>query len=241
MHRTVFSTVFFFYRFCFSGCWLFGLVLNMLHLWFCVLNGDFLSVCLVYTGSLVHCFVKLLENVSYSSSNSTINRYFLVLTFCCRRTYLAALMTTTCVSTILKQPSLFNASIQSETPFVRSHISWGRERIILYKGVKTSLGSPKGKTQRGQYLLTIDLGRYKWYQSQTPCDVPARRLNSKRGWTWGDVPATMLDPEGCELRGPTSIGEGNEYQRGHWAPGREGRGVDCKISHRLGKRTKHSL
>ena len=47
---------------------------------------------------------------------------------------------------------------------VRSHIGWKRERSILYKGVKTSSqhtrfktlrGSPKGKTERGQYLLPV--------------------------------------------------------------------------------------
>ena len=33
--------------------------------------------------------------------------------------------------------------------------------------------SPKWKVQRGQYLLAVDLGCYKWYQSQTPDDVSA--------------------------------------------------------------------
>ena len=41
------------------------------------------------------------------------------------------------------------------------------------KEMEHELGSPKGKAQRGQYLLAVDLGRYKWYQSQTPDDVPA--------------------------------------------------------------------
>ena len=41
---------------------------------------------------------------------------------------------------------------------------------------KVLRGSPKGKAQRGQYLLAVDLGRYKWYQSQTPDDVPTFSL-----------------------------------------------------------------
>ena len=88
-----------------------------------------------------------------------------------------------------------------------SHIGWGGEQTTIYKGVETFpkqmrfkalKGSPKGKTQRGQYLLAVDLGRYKWYQSQTPNDVPAFSLFPKggrheavcqygpqRGWIWG--------------------------------------------------------
>ena len=99
---------------------------------------------------------------------------------------------------------------------------------------KTLRGSPKRKAQRGQYLLVVSLGYYKWYQSQTPNDMLARRLNSKGGgheavcqqgcWApkgvyWGvphwlekgtsankDVgPLRVVD---CEI--PTSVGEGNK-------------------------------
>ena len=50
---------------------------------------------------------------------------------------------------------------------VRSNVGWRGERNILYKGVETSpyrhvlkilRGSPKGKPQRGQYLLAVGLG-----------------------------------------------------------------------------------
>ena len=50
-----------------------------------------------------------------------------------------------------------------------SHIGWGGEQNTLYKGVETFplhtrfkalRGSPKGKAQKGQYLLTVDLIRY---------------------------------------------------------------------------------
>ena len=53
---------------------------------------------------------------------------------------------------------------------VMSHIGWGGEQITLYKGVETFpwqtrfkdlRGSSKGKAQRGQYLLAVDLGRYR--------------------------------------------------------------------------------
>ena len=109
---------------------------------------------------------------------------------------------------------------------MRSHVGWGVERNILYKSVKpnpsrcvlkTLRRSPNGKTQRGQYLLKVELGCYKWYQSQTSGDVPTRRLSSKGGWTRGGVPARTLGPEGGGLGSPTSIGEGNECQRGRWA------------------------
>jgi len=51
-----------------------------------------------------------------------------------------------------------------------SHIDWGGEQTIIHKGVETFLqhtrfkalrANPKGKVQRGQYLLAVDLGRYK--------------------------------------------------------------------------------
>ena len=59
---------------------------------------------------------------------------------------------------------------------------------MIYKGVETFLlqtrfkalrGSPKGKTQIGQYLLAVDLGRYKWYQSQTSDELLAFSLFPK--------------------------------------------------------------
>ena len=52
---------------------------------------------------------------------------------------------------------------------------WLREeQNTIYKGVETFhqetrfkalRGSPKGKAQREQYLLVVDLSHYKWYQS----------------------------------------------------------------------------
>ena len=83
-------------------------------------------------------------------------------------------------------------------PLLRRHI------------LKTLRGSSKGKVQRGQYLLAVGLGGYKWYQSQTSGDVPVRRLSPEGGWTRGGVPARILDlKEGW-------IGEGNECQQGCW-------------------------
>ena len=34
---------------------------------------------------------------------------------------------------------------------------------------------------KGQYMLAVGLGCYKWYQSQTPSGVPVRTLGSKGG------------------------------------------------------------
>ena len=109
-------------------------------------------------------------------------------------------------------------------------------------------GSPKGKAQRGQYLLAVDLSRYRWYQSQTPDDVSAFSLFFERvsafslffegGWIKDGVPVRMLSPKGGGFScGPTLIGERNKCQREHWAP----KGVDCDVPHWLGKKTKHHL
>ena len=47
------------------------------------------------------------------------------------------------------------------------------------------------------------------------------------------MPVKTLAPKGGGFGGgPTSIGERNECQRGHWAP----KGVDCDVPHWLGKR-----
>ena len=47
----------------------------------------------------------------------------------------------------------------------------------------------------------MGLGRYIWYKSQTPSDVPIRRLSPEDG-----VPAMTLGPEQGGLEGHTSIG-----------------------------------
>ena len=60
--------------------------------------------------------------------------------------------------------------------------------------LKTLRGNTKGKTQRGQYLLAVSLGCYKWYQSQTTG-------GGKRG-RWA--------PKGGGLWDPTSVGEKNK-------------------------------
>ena len=42
-----------------------------------------------------------------------------------------------------------------------SHIGWGGEQITIYKGVETfPVLKPRGKAQKGQFLLTVGLGRY---------------------------------------------------------------------------------
>ena len=60
---------------------------------------------------------------------------------------------------------------------------------------KTLRGIPKGKAQKGQYLLVVALGRYKWYQSQTLGGVSARTLGSQgvdceipHRLEWGMIP-----------------------------------------------------
>ena len=82
--------------------------------------------------------------------------------------------------------------------------------------LKTSRGSPREKVQTGQYLLAVNLGCYKWYQKQTPGNVPTGRLSPEGEWTWGGVPARTLSLKTGGLECPKLIGEGNECQRGRW-------------------------
>ena len=64
---------------------------------------------------------------------------------------------------------------ENETFFIRV---W---KPLTSKHVLTTFrGSLKGK---GQYLLVVGLDHYKWYQSQTPSDVLARRLSLEGEWT----------------------------------------------------------
>ena len=59
-----------------------------------------------------------------------------------------------------------------------------------------SVLKPWGKVQRGQYLVVVDLGCYKWYQSQTPGDVTTRRLSLEEGWPRDGMLARTLDSKG---------------------------------------------
>ena len=75
---------------------------------------------------------------------------------------------------------------------------------------KTLRGSSKGKTQRGQYLLVVGLGHYKWYQSQTRGDVSTRRLSPEGCGHEAVCWQGRWGPKGVNWGGPTSIGERNE-------------------------------
>ena len=46
----------------------------------------------------------------------------------------------------------------------------------------------------------------------------SEEVEPRREWTKGGVPARTLSPEGGRLGGLISIREGNECQRGRWAP-----------------------
>ena len=67
---------------------------------------------------------------------------------------------------------------ENGTFFIRVWKPFSSRRVL-----KTLRGSQKEKAQRGQCLLVVGLGYFKWYQSQTPGDVPARRLIPEGGWT----------------------------------------------------------
>ena len=60
---------------------------------------------------------------------------------------------------------------ENETPFIRVWKPLPNGRVL----------NPWGEVQRGQYLLAVGLGHYKWYKSQTPDYVPMRRLFLKGG------------------------------------------------------------
>ena len=81
---------------------------------------------------------------------------------------------------------------------------------------KALRGSPKRKVQIRQYLLAVDLDRYKWYQSQTPDDVRAFSLFSK-GVDMRQCASKDVGPKGGGFGGgTTSVGGRKECQRGCW-------------------------
>ena len=83
---------------------------------------------------------------------------------------------------------------------------------MLFKALR---GSPKIKAQRGQYLLAVGLGRYKWYQSQVPDARPQRVVDL------GAVPHRLEEGKSAnEDVGPR-------------------RGVNCDVPRWLGRRTNH--
>ena len=69
---------------------------------------------------------------------------------------------------------------------VRSHIGWRGERRIASKVVEISPYQTRFKTlresQKRQYLVSVDLSYYKWYQSLTLGSMPARTLGPQEGW-----------------------------------------------------------
>ena len=73
------------------------------------------------------------------------------------------------------------------------------------------------------FLLAVGLNCYKWYQSQTPNDVLARRLSSEGGGHEAMCQQGCWAPKGSGFGGdPTSIVEKNECQQGHCAPKESG-------------------
>ena len=85
------------------------------------------------------------------------------------------------------------------------------------------------RQQRGQYLLAVSLSRYKWYHSQTPDDVPVRRLSPEGGGHEGCASKEAGLRRGVDTRWCANNDAGSR------------KGVDCEMPHRLKRRTKHSL
>ena len=65
---------------------------------------------------------------------------------------------------------------------VRSHNGWRGERNIFYTRFKNLEGSPKGKAQRGQYLLALDLGCTK--SDHYNCRKNTIEVNLKPNLPW---------------------------------------------------------
>ena len=86
---------------------------------------------------------------------------------------------------------------------VRSHIGWGGERSILYKGVKPLPSRRVLKILRGNSKRTIfasgGLELLQWYQGQSLGGVSTRTLSPEGGWTLSGVPMRTLGPEGGRL------------------------------------------
>ena len=99
--------------------------------------------------------------------------------------------------------------------------------------LKTLRGSPKGKAQRGQYLLAVGLGRYKNGQCANEEAEPQREVDMRRCASKDTRPRRGVDLVGVphRLEKGTSASEDTRPQRG----------VDCEIPHWLGRRTKDPL
>ena len=115
---------------------------------------------------------------------------------------------------------------------MRSHIGWRWERNILYKGVETSLSSRR--------VLKILMGSSKESPKKIiSTNVGLGQLQMVPEPTLGGVPARTLGPEG-----------GGWIVRSHidWREERvlaktlgPRKRVDCEISRRLERGTRHSL
>ena len=78
-----------------------------------------------------------------------------------------------------------------QTPFIRV---W---KLSPRRVLKPLEGKPERESpKRIIYLLAVDLGSYKWYQSQTPDDVPAFSLLPEGGQTRGGALVRMLGLKG---------------------------------------------
>ena len=92
--------------------------------------------------------------------------------------------------------------------------------------LKTLSESSKGKAQREQYLLVVSLGRYNGIRARH------RAMCQQGGWA----------PKGVDTRQCSSKDSGPEGGGlGVSADAGLQRGVDCEISHWLGRRTKYAL
>ena len=76
------------------------------------------------------------------------------------------------------------------------------------------------ESQRGQYVLAVDLGCYKWYLVEPDTRRYASLLAvPQRGVDTRWYASKDVGPKGGGFgSGPTSIGERNDCQQGRWSP-----------------------
>ena len=104
-----------------------------------------------------------------------------------------------------------SVGVENETPFIRVQKPLSVWKPLPSRRVlKTLRGTRKRKAQRGQYLLAVGLGRYKWYQSQILGNVQVRRLFPEGVDTRRCASKDAGSEGGGFGGGPTSIGEKNE-------------------------------
>ena len=105
---------------------------------------------------------------------------------------------------------------------MRSHIGWGGEQNIFYKGVehlpsrhvlKAFKEKPKRKSPKRTTSTSSGLGLLQMVSKLDTGQCASEDAEPQGGWIRGGVSVRTLKPKGGRLGGSTLIGEGNECQQ----------------------------